>query len=485
VATDFEELGSSPERWAHLRFCIIGPLLAAPPEPGQLQQRLAELAENLWRHPGTGKRVKFGVSTLERWYYAAKNERRDPVGVLRRKRRADRGEHPAVPQAVREALLLQYREHPSWSYLLHAQNLAVHARRLGLPPPPSYPTLRRYMKGLGLLRQRRQRGSVLRQQDPPAQLVRREVRRYEVEYVSALWHLDFHHGSQKIVTASGEWVRPLVLAILDDHSRLVCHIQWYLTETAEDLVHGLSQALLKRGLPRALMTDNGSAMMAAETTEGLLRLGILHQPTLPYSPHQNGKQENLWAQVEGRLLAMLESHQDLTLSQLNLATQAWVEMEYHRTVHSETTQTPLDRFLKSPSSARAAPAPEELRLAFTTATTRRLRRGDGTISLAGRRFEVPARYHHFSRLNLRFASWDLSRVLLVDDSTGRVLCALFPLDKARNADARRRQIPLTPAPPSVPPTGMAPLLRQLIADYAATGLAPAYIPKSDNEDAPA
>lgn len=485
MVSDSEELRSSPERWAHLRFCVIGPLLAAPPEPGQLQERLAELAEKSWQHPGTGKSVQFGVSTLERWYYAAKNEKRDPVGVLRRKRRADRGGHPAVPQALREPLLRQYREHPSWSYLLHSQNLAVHARMHGLPSPPPYPTLRRYMKAQGLLRQRRRRGSALRQQDPPTQLVRREVRRYEVEYVSALWHLDFHHGSQKIVTASGEWVRPLVLAILDDHSRLVCHIQWYLTETTEDLVHGLSQALLKRGLPRALMTDNGSAMTAAETTEGLLRLGILHQPTLPYSPHQNGKQEILWAQVEGRLLAMLQSQQELTLAQLNLATQAWVEMEYHRTVHSETAQTPLDRFLTSPSSARPAPSPEELRLTFTTATTRKVRRSDGTISLAGCRFEVPARYHHFSRLNLRFASWDLSRVLLVDDSTGRVLCALFPLDRAKNADAKRRQIPLTPAPDPAPSTGMAPLLRQLIADYAATGLPPAYIPKSAGEDTPA
>ena len=55
-----------------------------------------------------------------------------------------------------------------------------------------------------------------------------------------------------------------MLGILDDHSRLCCHLQWYLSETAEDLVHGLSQAIQKRGLPRALMTDNGSAMIAEE-----------------------------------------------------------------------------------------------------------------------------------------------------------------------------------------------------------------------------
>jgi hypothetical protein len=44
--------------------------------------------------------------------------------------------------------------------------------------------------------------------------------------------------------------------------------------------------------------------------------------------------------VEGRLLAMLEGEPNLTLAQLNLATQAWVTQEYHRTVHSELGCTP-------------------------------------------------------------------------------------------------------------------------------------------------
>ena len=41
------------------------------------------------------------------------------------------------------------------------------------------------------------------------------------------------------------------------------------------------------------MSDNGAAMTATEITEGLARLGILHQTTLPYSPYMNGKQEVL------------------------------------------------------------------------------------------------------------------------------------------------------------------------------------------------
>ena len=75
----------------------------------------------------------------------------------------------------------------------------------------------------------------------------REIRSFEVEYVNALWHLDFHHGSIKILDANGEWRKPLLLCILDDHSRLVCHAQWYFDETAETLVHGFMQALQKTG----------------------------------------------------------------------------------------------------------------------------------------------------------------------------------------------------------------------------------------------
>ena len=76
-------------------------------------------------------------------------------------------------------------------------------------------------------------------------------------------------------------------------------------ETTEDLVHGFSQALLKRGLPRGLLTDNGSAMTSGEFTQGLGRLSIHHETTLSDSPYQNGKQEYVWSVVEGRLMAML------------------------------------------------------------------------------------------------------------------------------------------------------------------------------------
>ena len=115
---------------------------------------------------------------------------------------------------------------------------------------------------------------------------------------------------------------------------------------------------------------------------------------------------------------------------------------------------------------------------------RRQRRSDGTVSLAGTRFEIPAAYHHLVQVSLRYARWDLSRVDLVDARSGQIHCALRPLDKSANADGQRRaykpSADVTDTAPT-PPSGMAPLLRQLIADYAATGLPPAYLPTADKD----
>ena len=467
-------------RWARLRFSIIGPLLAAPPEPGQLGERLRELAHKSYQHPTTKLTIRFGVSTIERWFYDAKDDA-DPVRALERKIPSHAGTHPAVSAGLALAIATLYRQHPGWSFQLHYDNLVVLAQQdPAIGAMPSYPTVRRYMKDRGLLRQRKRRHRP-NVDGESTSFEQREKRSYEVTHVHQLWHLDFHVCSRKVLTSSGEWKHPMLLGILDDHSRLCCHLQWYLDETADSLVHGLCQAIAKRGRPRALMTDNGSAMLAAETTEGLERLGIVHETTLAYTPEQNAKQESFWGQVEGRLMAMLEGEPELTLPLLNEATQAWVEQEYQRSKHSEIGEPPLERALRSPSLVRPSPSSDELRRSFRVETTRAQRHSDGTITVGGVRFEIPSRYRTLVRLTVRVARWDLSNVDLVDPRTGAHLCTILPLDKNKNADGRRRVItqqdPIGGATP--PPSGMAPRLRALMIEYAATGLPPAYLPKEE------
>ncbi len=480
---------STAALWARFRFSVVGSLLSAPPAPGELKAALHFLAAKTWTHPLSGNEVRFAVATIERWYYTARREKDDPVGVLRRTVRKDCGKVSLAAEQV-AYLQKQYDDHKHWTYQLHYDNLAAAVKaKPAMGTLRSYCTVRRYMQAHGLVRQPRVRpkgrpGEVLAAQRRES----REIRSYEAEYVGSLWHLDFHHGSRKVLTSRGQWQRPIALAILDDHSRLCCHLQWYLGETAEDLVHGLSQAIQKRGLPRALLTDNGAAMVAEEVSEGLLRLGIVHEKTLPYSPYQNGKHEVVWATLEGRLMEMLDGAPqagapELTLDSLNEASQAWVEVEYHRAVHRQTGRSPRERFAEAPDVLRTSPSSNALRDAFRLEDKRRQRKSDGTISVEGVRFEVPARFRHFQDVSLRYARWDLGRVDLVDPRNGTVLAPLYPQDRTANADAHRSFV--GPPPQELPADADAdrdkplpPLLKKILEEYSATGLPPAYLPKN-------
>ncbi|MDD9934142.1 MAG: DDE-type integrase/transposase/recombinase [Myxococcales bacterium] len=469
------------ERWARFRLTVIGPLLAAPPRTGRLRAALQAVSTRSYEHPITGAPMTLAFSTVERWYYAARNA--DPasddwVAPLRRRVRKDRGKRRTISAALADALRAQYREHPTWSYLTHFDNLrALAANDETLGAVPTYATVRRFMKSQGWVRQRRR--SDHRIASGP-----REVRSYEMPYAHSMWHLDFHVAKRNVVLSDGSHVAPKLLAISDDHSRVCCHAQWYLQEGAEQLVHGLRQALLKRGLPRSIMMDNGSAMVAAETVRGLHDLGIQQVTTRPYSPHQNGKQEHFFGPLEGRMMAMLESVEVLDLELLNRATIAWVERDYHRRHNREIGESPLDRLARAQSVGRRSPSPQKLRECFRMVVKRKQRRSDGTCSIEGVRFEVPSRYRHMAEVHVRLARWDLSFVHLVDPAHCLLLCPLHPVDKVHNASGVRRNrddVPVSDEP--APASGrIAPYLQQLMDEHAQTGLMPAYLPTPPNHN---
>ena len=488
---------STAPLWARFRFSVVGPLLSSPPARGELKAALQALAAKTWTHPVHAREVHFSPVTIERWYYKSRQQD-DPLQVLRRAVRKDCGK-VFLPAPLIRQLVEQYHAHPHWTYQLHFDNLAAAVKAdPALGPLRSYCTVRRYMQTHGLLRKPR-----ARVQGRPGEIraaqrrEQREIRSYEAEYVGSLWHTDFHHGRLKVLTPGGRWEPPIALGILDDHSRLGCHLQWYLSETTEDLVHGSSQAIQKRGLPRAYMTDGGGAMIAEEFSEGLQRLGIVHEQTLPYSPYQNGKQECFWANLEGRLMEMLDGVSELTLEFLNEVTQAWLEIEYNRRPHRELGCSPVERFAQARDVLRPSPSSNALRDAFRMEVSRTQRQSDGTISLDGVRFEIPGRYRHFRKVWVRYARWDLRRVDLVDPRSGTILSPLYPLDRQANADGQRllfeRNAPVTTdekplacqdgpdQPKSAPSPGdkeLPPLLKRILDEYSATGLPPAYLPKN-------
>ena len=469
------------ERWGQLRHAIIGHLLASPPKKGDLKTELARLAAIDWKHPTTGEPTRFAAPTIERWYYKARRKD-DPVTALSTKQRSDAGSRTILTLAQQQFLIALYNAHKDWSVKLFYQNLEsqleMHPEFDELPHPAA---VRRFLQRRGMFREPK----LTHRDTAGAEAANNrketfEVRSYEVTHVGGLYHWDAHVGSCSILTRSGEWRYPVLICVIDDHSRLACHAQWYWAENGENVVHALTQAFMKRGLPRSGMSDNGGAMIVAEVSEGLGRLGITHERTLPYSPYQNGKQEAFWRRIEGELIPMARTVKDLSLSHLNYFTQLWIERDYNHELHTEIGCAPSKRFNTGPDVLRPSPDADALKLAFTRAELRTLRRSDGTVTISGQRFEVPNRYRHMKEVEVRYAKWDLSFVHLVDPETGAGLDRLYPLDKAANASGVRRALePPSRKPMAISYEGLAPRLKLL--HLKSKDLPPTYLSKDEDK----
>ena len=90
----------------------------------------------------------------------------------------------------------------------------------------------------------------------------REKRSYEVEHVHGLWHFDFHEGSRAVLLRSGDWLKPLLLGVLDDRSRL-CAVDAISCLGAVPLeMDAWGIDVVVSGSQKALMTPPGLAFAA-------------------------------------------------------------------------------------------------------------------------------------------------------------------------------------------------------------------------------
>ena len=169
----------------------------------------------------------------------------------------------------------------------------------------------------------------------------------------------------------------------------------------------LKVGILRRGVPKAIYVDNGKVYSAIQFGAACASLGIQKIHAAPYAPEGKGKIERYFETVRLQFMPEVEVSEIATLSDLNESFWAWLECVYHRAVHSETEQTPLERYQQGLDTVRSAD-PEILRKAFLWRETRKVRK-DGCIELQGNRYEVDA---HLAgrKLELRFDPFDLSNM---------------------------------------------------------------------------
>ncbi len=164
------------------------------------------------------------------------------------------------------------------------------------------------------------------------------------------WQSDVMHGPK--VDVNGKMRKSYLIAVIDDHSRLIAHGQFYLSEALVCYLDAFESALAKRGLPRKLYVDNGAAFRSRHLEYVCASLAIALIHSKPYTPQGRGKIERFFRTVRGQFLPGFKGQ---TLNELNEALDGWLSNIYHQRKHYSTRQSPIERFAANLQCLRAAP----------------------------------------------------------------------------------------------------------------------------------
>jgi transposase InsO family protein len=215
----------------------------------------------------------------------------------------------------------------------------------------------------------------------PAGLMPVDRRKFEAELPNDLWQSDVMHGPR--INVAGRMRKSYLIAVIDDHSRLITHGQFYLSEALASYLDAFEEALAQRGLPRKLYVDNGAAFRSRHLEYICASLAIALIHSKPYKPQGRGKIERFFKTVRGQFLPGFKGQ---SLNELNEAFDGWLTHVYHQRKHSATKQNPFERFTANLHCLRQAP--DNLHDYFRKLALRKVNK-DRTITLNGHLYEGP------------------------------------------------------------------------------------------------
>lgn len=377
-------------------------------ERGQL---VRELAEREHVGPG-GELVRVSRGTLDRWVRALRK------GGFQALVPVAREGVPTTPARVLELAVALKREAPARTAAQIAQIICERDGR-----SPNERTLQRHFVRLGL--------NISPARGPAA------LGRFQADAPNELWLGDAMHGP----VVGGH--KAILFAFLDDHSRAFTGYHFGRFEDVVRLEAAFRAGLLSRGVPGALYVDNGSPYVSSQLLRACAVLGIRLIHSRPGRPQGRGKIERVFSTVRGKFLVEIAARGGVTdLGELNRLFAAWVEQVYHRLVHSETGERPIERFLAH--GAPATPAPGLLTEAFLWSESRVVS-PTATVDLHTNRYEVDLALT--GRLvDLVFDPFDLEHVQV--RFHGRAMGLAVPQKITRHVHPRARRDPQQDNPPA-------------------------------------
>jgi len=367
---------------ALFRYSLIRPLADPVLTAAERGVLVRELAAGVHVGP-TGEPVRVSRATLDRWIRSWR------VGGFDALIPPVRQVHPRTAADALDLAATLKRERPGRT-AAHIARIIETSRGWA----PSARTLQRHFARLEL--NRRPDGS------PP-----QVFGRFEADTPNELWVTDGLHGP--IIDGR----RAVLFAILDDHSRFVVGHRWGFGENTLGMQAALHDAVKTHGCPSSLYADNGSAYSCGQLAWSAAVLDIKITHSRPGRPQGRGKIERWNRTCRDQFLVEIEVANTgggspcSSLTELNRLFTAWLHQRYHRATHSETGQTPAQRYHHDAPLPRR-PDPEQLRRAFLWREQRTVS-AVATVALHGNRYEVDASLPG-RKVDLLFNPFDLTRV---------------------------------------------------------------------------
>ena len=420
---------------ALFRYGLIADLLHVPAGDRSLHTRLCEKATREYDIPGTTRR-HVAAETIRDWLYAY---RRQGFDGLKPRPRADQGHARALPQAVADHLCALKEQHPLYSVaLIMTTARAQHLVPADVPLAPA--TVHRLLSRHGLMAR------------PTEAPTSKDRRRFSYEAANELWMSDVMHGPTVLDEDDRRRHKTYLIALLDDATRMIPYAAFTRSETVAAFLPVFERAILRRGIPKRLYVDNGSAYRARHLALVCAKLGVTLIHARPFSPQGKGKLERWFRTVRLQLLPTLLEPDTRSLDALNQRLWTWIEDEYLDTPHRGLQDaTPREQWARA---AHHVTLPtQDLATLFLFEEKRKVQT-DRTVSLHGVVFEVDAALVG-QTVTLRYDPARLARGVTVVVQ-GRPTGTAKPVDAYANCFVRRDHGTklLTPTTGRVPPPGL-------------------------------
>ena len=428
---------------ALFRYGLIADLLHLPAGDRSLHARLREKATREYEIPGTTRR-HVAAETLRDWLYAY---RRAGFDGLKPRPRADQGHARAVPQAVADQLCALKEQHPTYSVAL-ILSLARQQQHVPADVPLAPATVHRLFSRQGLMAR------------PTEAPTSQDRRRFSYEAANELWMSDVMHGPA-VLDEDRRRHKTYLIALLDDATRLVPYAAFTRSENVTAFLPVFECAIRRRGIPKRLYVDNGSAFRARHLALVCAKLGVTLIHARPFAPQGKGKLERWFRTARLQLLPTLLEPDTRSLDALNQRLWTWIEDEYLDTPHRGLQDsTPRERWARAASHVTLPT--QDLTDLFLFEEKRKVQQ-DRTVSLHGVAFEVDAALVG-QTVTLRYDPARLARGVTVVVQ-GRPTGTAKPVDAYANCFVRRDHGTklLTPSAGRVPPPRLP--LRKLDEDF--------------------